>query len=74
MSQHLAKLRLAGLVKGREEIFLPVAMSPAGCPEAMVPELKRAVNELGFRAAHLVPYCGTKNLDDPACFPYYAAA
>src|SRR5437660_982443 len=65
---------VARLVKGREEVFLPVGMAPAGCPEAMEPELRRCVEELGCRAAHLVPYVGTRNLDDPAFFPYYAAA
>jgi uncharacterized protein len=65
---------VARLVKGREEVFLPVAMAAAGCPEAMEPELRRCVSDLGFRASHLVPYCGTRNLDDPAYFPYYAAA
>ncbi|HYY60380.1 MAG TPA: amidohydrolase family protein, partial [Burkholderiales bacterium] len=65
---------VARLVKGREEVFLPVAMAPAGCPEAMAAELERCVKELGFHATHLVPYVGTRNLDDPAFFAYYAAA
>lgn len=64
----------AKLVKGYEDLFWPVAMAPGGCPEAMADELRRCVKELGFRAGHLVPYCGTRNLDDPAYYPYYQAA
>src|SRR5437773_2418780 len=52
---------VAKLVKGHENVFLPVAMAPAGCPEAMADELRRCVKELGFRTSHLVPYCGTRN-------------
>jgi len=65
---------VAKLVKGHENIFLPVAMAPAGCPEAMADELRRCVKELGFRTSHLVPYCGARNLDDPSFYPYYPAA
>src|SRR6266513_1411785 len=65
---------VARLVKGHENIFLPVAMAPAGCPEAMADELRRCVKDLGFRTSHLVPYCGTRNLDDPSFYPYYQAA
>src|SRR5207249_1427107 len=65
---------VAKLVKGHEEVFLPVAMAPAGCPEAMADELRRCVKDLGFRTSHLVPYCGTRNLDDPSFYPYYQAA
>ncbi|MBI2540227.1 MAG: amidohydrolase family protein, partial [Deltaproteobacteria bacterium] len=64
----------AKLVKGYEDLFWPVAMAPGGCPEAMADELRRCVKELGFRAGHLVPYCGTRNLDDPAYYPYYQVA
>jgi len=54
--------RLGGEAReGNENVFLPVAMAPAGCPEAMADELKRCVKELGFRTSHLVPYCGTRN-------------
>lgn len=62
------------LVRGHEEILLPVAMAPAGFPEEMAGELRRCVRELGFKAGHLVPYCGRRNLDDPAFYPYYQAA
>ena len=62
------------LVKGKEERLWPVAMMPAGHPEGMVPELRRAVNELGFKAAHLVPYTLTRTLDDPGYEPFYAEA
>jgi uncharacterized protein len=65
---------VAKLVKGYEEHLLPVAMLPAGCPEEMPNELRRVVNELGFKAAHLVCYEGARNLDDRAFFPFYEAA
>ncbi len=65
---------VAGLVKGYEEIFLPVAMAPAGCPDEMASELRRCVRELGMKAGHLVPYCGPRNLDDPVFYPYYETA
>lgn len=64
---------VARLVQGNEDLFLPVAMVPAGCPEEMPNELRRTVKELGFKAAHLVPYCGTRNMDNPCYFPYYQA-
>jgi predicted TIM-barrel fold metal-dependent hydrolase len=62
------------LIRGHEDRLLPVALMPAGHPEAMADELKRAVGELGFRAAHLVPYVGERNLDDPVFDPFYATA
>ena len=65
---------VAKLVKGYEDVFLPVAMAPAGCPDEMAKELRRCVNELGMKAGHLVPYCGPRNLDDPVFYPYYEAA
>src|SRR5438093_1338085 len=65
---------VAKLVRGHDDVFLPVAMAPAGCPEAMANELRRCVKELGFRTSHLVPYCGTRNLDDPSFYPYYQMA
>src|SRR5215510_8517139 len=34
---------VAKLVKGHEDVLLPVAMAPAGCPEAMAGELSRCV-------------------------------
>jgi predicted TIM-barrel fold metal-dependent hydrolase len=65
---------MAKLVKGREDRLWPVAIIPAGCPDQMAGELKRCVHEFGFRAGHLVPYCGPRNLDDPAFFSYYETA
>src|SRR5438034_3905117 len=47
---------------------------PIWCPEAMADELRRCVKELGFKTSHLVPYCGTRNLDDPSFYPYYQMA
>jgi len=50
------------------------AMVPAGCPEEMANELRRCVNELGFKAAHLVSYTPERTIDDPVFYPYYEAA
>ena len=65
---------VAKLVKGHEDVLLPAAMMPAGCPEAMAGELHRCVKELGFKASHLVPYIGNRNVDHPTFYPYYQAA
>jgi hypothetical protein len=65
---------VARLVRGHEDELWPVAMAPAGCPEAMADELRRCVKELGFKVGHLVPYCGERNLDNPAFYSYYEAA
>lgn len=62
------------LVQGHADRLSPVAMMPAGNPESMVAELDRAIGELGCRAAHLVPYAGEKNLDDPAFDAFFARA
>jgi predicted TIM-barrel fold metal-dependent hydrolase len=62
------------LVSGFEDQLLPVAILPAGHPEAMPGELRRAVNELGFKAAHLVAYSADRNLDHPDFYPYYDEA
>jgi len=40
----------------------------------MADELRRCVEVHGFRASHLAPYCGSRNMDDPAFYPYYEAA
>ncbi len=64
----------ANLVKGHEDRLLPVAMIPAGHPESMAGELRRAVTELGFKCAHLVCYQGEKNLDHPDFYAYYEEA
>jgi uncharacterized protein len=77
LGRELARLYndwVARLVKGQEDFFLPCAMASAGCPEAMADELRRVVKQYGFRASHLAPYCGSRNMDDPAYFPYYEAA
>ena len=65
---------VAKLVKGYEDVFLPVAMAPGGCPEAMADELGRCVKQLGFKVGHLVPYCGSRNLDSSDYYSYYEAA
>ena len=65
---------VAKLVNGHEDVFLPCAMASAGCPDMMEGELRRVVKDYGFRVSHLAPYCGNRNMDDPAFYPYYAAA
>jgi predicted TIM-barrel fold metal-dependent hydrolase len=62
------------LVKGYEDVLYPVAMMPAGHPEAMAGELRRAVTELNFKSAHLVCWIGEKNLDHEDFVPFYAEA
>lgn len=62
------------LVKGRERELYPVALLPAGFPEAMPGELRRCVSDLGFRAGLLAAYSMDLTLDDPAFYPAYAAA
>lgn len=61
-----------------ERQLRPVAVLPWAHPEAMVAELERCVNQLGFKAAHVMPYVTTKNLaltiDNKAYEPFYAAA
>ena len=53
-------------------------MLPWAHPQAMVAELERCVNELGFQAAHVMPYVVTKNvqltIDDERYYPFYEAA
>ena len=65
---------VSNLVKGFENQLLPVAIMPAGDPESMPGELRRCVNELGLKCAHLVSYNGDRNLDNEAFFPFYEAA
>jgi predicted TIM-barrel fold metal-dependent hydrolase len=65
---------VTGFVQEYEEQLLPVALMPAGYPEAMPAELRRCVQDLGLKAAHLVCYQGERNPDDPAFFPFYEAA
>ncbi len=57
----------------RDQLY-PVALMPAGAPDAMPGELRRCVNELGLKAAHLVCYAGDRNMDDPSFHPFYEAA
>lgn len=59
------------LVRGHEDRLFPVAMAPAGHPEAMAAELERAVKQLGFKASHLACWTTTRTMDDPAYLPYY---
>lgn len=65
---------VAKLVHGYEDRLWPVAIAPAGYADAMPDELRRCVNQLGFKASHLVPYVGDRNLDDSIFYPYYEAA
>lgn len=62
------------LASGHEDWLWPVGVMPAGHPDGMVDELKRCVNQLGFKAIHLVPYSMTRTIDDPVFDPFYAEA
>ncbi len=62
------------LVQGKEDRLLPVGIIPSGSRDDMAPELRRCVNELGFKCAHLVCYQGEHNLDSEYFYPYYEEA
>lgn len=67
------------LVAGREDRLKPIAILPWGYPEGMVAELERCVKELGFKAAHVMPYHAPtggekRTIDNPVYYPFYAAA
>jgi len=64
----------ASLIKGHEDALFPVALLPAGYPEAMAGELRRCVDGLGFKAGFLAAYTLDRTLDDPAFDPLFAAA
>ena len=65
---------VADFVTGFEDQLYPTAVMPAGYPEGMAGELRRAVNELGIRAAHISGYSMTRCADDSAFDDFYAAA
>lgn len=65
---------VANFVKGYEDKLYPTAVMPAGCPEGMAGELRRAVNDLGIKAAHISGYSKTMCADDPAFDEFYATA
>ena len=48
--------------------------SVCGTVRALLDELRRCVNELGFKAGHLVPYTRTQTIDQQDFYPYYEAA
>ena len=62
------------LVRGHEDRLSPVAIAPAGHPEAMADELRRCVNELGCKAGHLVSYTRSQTIEQEDFHPYYQAA
>lgn len=62
------------LVSGHRDRLFPVAMTPSRSPESMAVELSRCVQELGFRAAHLVSYTPERTMDDPVFDPFYETA
>jgi len=66
-----------GLAKDSGGKLRPVAVLPWAYPEGMVAELERCVGELGFTAAHAMPYISTattqRTIDDAAYFPFYEA-
>jgi len=62
------------LVTGYEDKLWPVGVLPWGHPEALVPELRRCVKELGFKTVHLTPYTHRHTIDNPVFEPFYAEA
>lgn len=62
------------LVAGNEDKLWPVGIMPWGHPEALVPELRRCVKELGFKAIHLTPYSHKYTLDNAVFEPFFAEA
>jgi predicted TIM-barrel fold metal-dependent hydrolase len=62
------------LIRGHEDRLFPVAIPPAGHPEAMAAELERTVKVHGFKAAHLACWTKTRTMDDPAFYPFYEMA
>jgi hypothetical protein len=65
---------VANFVKGYEDRLYPVGVLPAGYPEGMTGELRRMVEILGIRAAHIAGYSLTHNAEDEVFDPVYAAA
>ncbi len=65
---------IAKFVKGYEDSLYATAVMPGGYPEGMAGELRRAVRELGIRAAHISGFSLTRCADDPAFDDFYAAA
>jgi predicted TIM-barrel fold metal-dependent hydrolase len=65
------------LAKGYGEKLWPVAVMPWAHPPAMVRELERCVNELGFKAVHCMPYVSTEKtkltIDNEVYYPFYEA-
>src|ERR671922_2839264 len=47
---------VAKLVKGYEDVFLPVAMAPAGCPEAMAGGPRHSVKEDRIQDGQIGPF------------------
>jgi len=65
---------VAGLVKGREDALLPVAILPLGYPEGCAAELRRCVTEYGFKAGLLGAYSLDHTLDEEVFYPLYEEA
>ena len=60
--------RLRGSFLGRSPSCRP------DVPTRWPTSLGAASRSWGFKAGHLVQYCGPRNLNDPSFFPYYEAA
>lgn len=66
---------LAGEICKHPDRFIGFATLPVDDPEAAAAELKRCVNELGFRGAGMkATYAGKEFLDEPRFEPIWAAA
>ncbi|MBI3076798.1 MAG: amidohydrolase [Deltaproteobacteria bacterium] len=66
---------MADYCRARPDRLLGAAMIPLQDPDEAVTELRRAITELGLRAAAIRPNpVRDRNLNDPAYRPFYAAA
>ena len=65
---------IAAEIKRHPGRFIGLGGVPLQAPELAVGELKRAMTQLGLRGAMIGSNVNTRNLDDPALEPFWAAA
>ena len=66
--------RIAEVVTAYPDRFVGMATVPMQDMSRAVPELERAVNELGLRAVEIISNINGKNLDEPEFWPFYQKA
>jgi len=66
--------RIAEVVTAYPDRFVGMATLPMQDMSRAVPELERAVNELGLRAVEIISNINGKNLDEPEFWPFYQKA